>query len=426
MSDVSDDEFKAYAGEFEQEEAAKAAKKGTGGYSSNYEELKYTGLETKRPKIVRVLGGLPKAGADAFTARITQVAKIKGDDGKTFRCVLPLKDDAPDHILWRIINRVNETTYVNRKRVYVNETKHKEIFDLVNYNGVADAAKQKFEKGWEGRNVIVMNVIDREQMAWHRENKHSMLLSRSIGLSKDGREFAEEGVPVFGFYTNIAQHMFKHYGNWEGYDMMIVRNGTTENPYRIASATAFKLGNIPELPAALAPIVSVTPLTEEERSWARYDLSKLYQPSSYTKLFNKLKVAIQTIDARLGTKFYKELEYEAEKEKAAREAAKAEAVDDAEESAPAVEAAPAARAQRTPAPIYHESVGLANDKINALKGYKLLTAEQVKLIKDVQVRDGQVADITYDTTEPVLACPNCKVASPESYTVGCPACGTTW
>ena len=439
---IDDNEFMSFADDFEKKEAARNSNRGTGGFTREYETLKWTGLEPNKMKIVRVLGGVPNSpNADAFTARLVQVGWIKGDNGKSFRCVLPLRDtDAgKDHILWRVIARVNEVTYINRKRVYVNETKHKDIFDLVNYNGLADTdPKRKFDKGWEGRHVIVMNVIDREQMDWHRENKHTMLLSRNIGRSADGtREYPEEGIPVYGFFNVIATTLFKHYGNWEGYDIGITRLGTTQQPYRLINASVYAANGIPELAPEMVPFVSLDKtLTDEERSWARYDLGKIYGPTTYTKIYNNLQVAFRRIDATLGTQFTKELEFEVEKEKAER-AARQQTEPQTTTSAPApaaysapvtasVAATPAAAPTRTRAPATPATtttVKLTADKIAALKGWSQLSETQQAMITDVTLdKSGKPVDIKFDTDEGVLGCPQCRVPAPESYTV-CPSCG---
>lgn len=439
---VDDNEFQSFAEDFEKQESQRNANRGNTTFTRDYEQIKWTGLEPNRTKIVRVLGGVPNSpNADAFTARTVQVGWIKGDNGKSFRCVLPLRDtDAgKDHIMWRVIARVNEVTYINRKRVYVNETKHKDIFDLVNYNGLPETdPKRKFDKGWEGRHVIVMNVIDREQADWHRENKHTMLLSRNIGRSADGtREYPEEGIPVYGFFNVIATTLFKHYGNWEGYDIGITRLGTTQQPYRLINASVYAKNGIPELAPEMIPFVSLdTSLTDEERSWARYDLGKIYGPTTYTKIYNNLQVAFRRIDATLGTQFTKELEFEVEKEKAER-AARQQAEPQTAPSAPATYSAPAAtpvaaapapaaaptRTRAPVAPATSTTVKLTADKIAALKGWHQLSETQQAMITDVTLdKAGKPVDIKFDTDEGVLGCPQCRVPAPESYTV-CPSCG---
>jgi hypothetical protein len=429
----TDQDFIAFANQFEQEEKARSSS--SGGFQTNYEEIKWTGLESQKMKIVRALGGVPDQSPEIKTdARTVQVAWINGDNGKRFRSILPPRNGGKDHLMWRVISRVKEVAYVNRKRVYVNEEKHKEIFDLVVHNGLKEGdPKRRFNRGWEGRHVIVMNVLDREQMDWHRENKHAMLLSRNINEGNNGALFIDEGVPVYGFYNQIATTLFANYGSWEKYDMGIMRTSQQQTPYRIINATAYAAGNIPELPAALKPVVSLDPLTEEEMNWERYDLAKIFGTTSYTKYYNRLKVGIQTIDARLGTKFFQELEYEVEREKKEREAqqeASGETTDTPAEPAKSVVVPEMPKQEEAAAVRTREAVsapaaippGITPETIGLLKGYNSISDEQRAMIIDAKVSNGKIVDISYDTDEPLVACPDCKVASPESFTA-CPACG---
>ena len=434
---VSDQDFMAYANNFEKEEKERQSRS-TGGFTPQYEELKWTGLEPDKTKAVRVLGGRPDAPTDKGDARIVNIAWIKGDDGKNFRCVLPSRDteEGKAHLLWRVISRVKEVAYVNRKRVYVNETKHKEIFDMVMHNRIPEGdPKRRFNRGWEGRNVIVMNVLDREQMDWHRDNKHSMLLSRNISEGQGGMLFIDEGVPVYGFYTQIVTNLFKNYGNWNNYDIGITRTGQQQSPYSIINASAYAAAGLPELKDYIKPFVSLEALTEEEASWKRYDLTKIFGTTTYTKLLNKLQVAFQTIDARLGTTFYNELKELADKEaeeRAARNAANGTeepAEDDASTAGVTEEvtttASVATRATRTVESAPAPTAGLAADKIAALKGYEALDPSMQAAIIDVTMSGDKVADIMYDTTDGLVACPDCKIASPESF-IACPNCGLSF
>jgi hypothetical protein len=439
MSQISDDDFLAYAAQAEKADKERKERKGSGG-GANFEELSWTGLEPNRMKIIRVTGAIPDTPhADKFSPHIVQIGRIKGDNGKEFRSVLPDRDKSPDHLIWKIITRVNEVTYINRKRVSVNETRHKDIFDLINFNGIPEGdLKRKYSRGWVGRNVIVMNVIDREQMDWHSANKHTLLLSRNINEGSDGRVFADEGVPVYGFFNVIVSTLFKHYGNWEGYDIGVVRTGSTESPYRLYNASKYALADMPEIPADLKPLVSqAKSLTAEEASWARYDLDKIFAPTTYTKYYNNLKVAIQTIDARLGTGYFKELEFEVEKERAARDAAKAngETFESEEPQAtgnqttvpkdiPASTPPVAPPRTRAAAPTPAASNGLEPEKIAALKGWSKLEPSQRAQILDVKLKNGLVDSITYNT-EDVVACPHCRISSPEPFPA-CPGCGTVW
>jgi hypothetical protein len=322
MSDKNtlDDEFMGLADDLNDQ-----SRGGSGDFTPpEYETPEWTGLEVGSTKVVRFLGTHPQAKNLSVTdPRIVNFAWIKGDNGKNFRSVLPAKEAEPDHLMWRIISAVNKVEYINRKRVFVNEAQHPDIFNIVNKNGLKpDDKKFKFEKGWPGKNVMIANVIDREMMDWHREHKHSRLLSRNVYVSPDGKVYPEDGVPVYGIYEAIVADIFKHYGSWEKYDIGIIRTGQMQPAYKVFNATAFsKVPNLPDL-VGKSHLVVDGPLTAEEAGWERYDIGKIYKHTTYTKYYNRLKQTIKGIDAALRTNFLEELKELADTEKAQWEAEK--------------------------------------------------------------------------------------------------------
>jgi hypothetical protein len=383
-----------------------------------YEDIKWTGLESQVMKVIRAVGDCPDSGRDNYTAKTVRIARIIGDNGKQFRCVMPERADAPNHVLWRIIGRVNQIEWVDGKKTFPTQEKYPEIYNIVVKNSLsAKDPRRTYERGWEGRNVLIMNVIDRAQMDWHRENKHTMLLSRNIGVGKDGRVFPEEGVPSYGFATALAD-LFKYYKSWERYDIGIERTGVKTSPYKIINAGKL----IEQVPASLQDSVSLDLLTDEEAGWERYDLSKLFAYTASTKIYNRLKDTIARIDAILGTKYLAELKQAADKEQAEWEAQKTAtgntpAAPQAEKPAP--QAAPAARVA-TVRPI--SSPGTFDTTM--LKGWDVLSAVDRNEVAGITVKNGAVTAVQYkDPTAALVGCPNCGVASPQAF-ASCPNCGT--
>ena len=404
---VTDDAFLAYAEEQERE-AQRPAGQST---PREYEEIKWTGLEKGRMKVIRAVGGPPDSKLDNTTAKTVRIARIIGDNGKQFRCIFPDRGEDENHILWRIMNRVNAVDWVDNKRVNINETKYPEIFNIVNKNGLKPDHKQyKFEKGWQGRHVVIMNVIDREQMDWHRENKHTMLLSRNISVSDDGREFPEEGIPSYGFLGPLSI-LFKYYKSWQRYDIGILRTGQMQSPYHIVNAGV----NIVEVPEDLQPLVRKETLSEEEAGWERYDLDKLFGFTSNTKIYNRLKGTIARIDATLGTNFLQELKdaADAEQEEWEKENAPVK-----EEVAQVVEVAAKTRPTR--------SAKIEGFDPGVLLGWDSLTQAEKDNIESVEMKNGKVSAITYkDKNATLYACPDCSVAAPDSFET-CPNCGLSF
>ena len=230
MSDI-DARFKALAEQAEQEERDKASRRGSG-FQPNYEVIKWTGLESGKLKIVRALGENPdfhigeedtRSTGKSYDARVVRIARIIDDRGKQTRIILPLRDRDSNHIMWRIIDRMNEIEWHRDSdgkstKTFINKESHADIFNIVNYNGLPESdPKRKFGlpgKGWQGKEYFIMNIIDRGMMDWHRQNKHTVLLSKNVNIRKqdDGKitEFVEEGVPAFGFTFAIMTGVMKH------------------------------------------------------------------------------------------------------------------------------------------------------------------------------------------------------------------------
>jgi hypothetical protein len=449
---TDDEEFAAFAKRAE-EEAAQQNKSGSSFTPKDYDKIEWVGLEEKA-KIIRIVGGAPSSMRPGSHVNPTDaheifVSTILDDNGKRMKLKLPLHADdiSHEHIMWRIINKVNEVKWVkgaDGKSTKVNVNEQYPWFEKVNKGGFAPTDKSyQYSKGWKGQQVVIMNVIDRED-SWCAENKHTKLLSKK--LSGDNGEFAEIGVPSFGFCSALS-NIVKSYGSWERYDVQVRRTGQKTTPIDVKQATLYKKnGLVQELDKDKLQYVSLNEtLTPEELEYERYDISKFFAPTTYQKILSKLGNTIKSIDVDLRTNFYEELQALAEKEKKefeevygsnapAQEAAPAQTATVAQptQTAPVTEAAPARTAVREA--VSTPASGLTPDKIALLKGWNLLTDEEKAVIVDViKNPDGTLADIVYNTDHPVLSCPSvfpdgshgCGINAPDFFHA-CPHCGKTF
>lgn len=450
MSDI-DALFKARAAEVEAEERNRAANRGR---SFTFETVKWTGLEPHKMKIVRAIGEAPDWGTEnvptqsSYDARVIRFAKIVDDKGKKMHVVLPLKSRDSNFLLWRIIDKINEVKWLDEKdekgkskKIFIQKEAHPALFEIINFNNLAESdPMRKFNilgKGWSGRDIFVVNVIDRSMMEWHKKNKHTVLLSKNVTTKQgDGGkviEFVEEGVPAYGFTNMLNSQIINYHGFWENYDLGIERTGLTTPAFRIICASK----HAEETPEDVRSfIVPVGPLTDEEKSWERYDLDKLFGVTSYTKLWNRLKLTIAKIDSELKTHYLDELQELAEKEAAER---KAKIPDfpgtDVEE-----EEEPVERAKPSPASSEKVIEGVENlpayDKLNSKEREAIVSAvmmtptEKAALdatgTKEKPIKPGQYWKITYKPEIKRFGkCPDCAAKSPDFFT-GCPVCGSTF
>lgn len=311
MNDNFDSMFEAYADAMEQE--SKSSNRGIF-TPREYETIKFTGLETNKPKIIRAVGGPPDSKLDDSTARTVTISWIVGDDGKKFKVVRPSIIEDPNYILNKIISKVTAVKYgQNREKYYPVKQAYPDIYNKIEKNGLDETdPRVKYEKGWKGKEVLIMNVIDRAQMDWHREHKHTMILAKSINIGTNGAEFPDEGISSYAIGAKI-RHLFKSYLSWQKYDIAITRTGNKDNPFILINATQCPM----EVDASMRGFISQEPnLTAEEESWERYNLAKIYGYTSATKIYNRLKNTIKEIDVALKTHYLEDLQKQMEAEKA--------------------------------------------------------------------------------------------------------------
>ena len=341
------DLFKQEALAAEKAEKERSANKGKS-YSKDYETLEWSGLEVGVTKVYRVLGDYPDLNMvegshpkDKFCGRVVNICKIKDDKNKMKRFIIPCKNKDDSHIIWRIVDAVNACEWVDKKdgtnkkeKKFLYETKHPELFSMVNRNNfpVNDKIFGLKVKGWKGGEFFITNVIDRTDPVFHAEKKHSKLIAKSVSVLKGDdnieRTFIEEGVPAFGF-TGELNRIFKTYGFPSLYDIGVERTGK-QNP----SLLIMNASRTPEMCRENEKFVVVGPLTDDEKAYTSYNLDKLFGVSSYTKIYNSLNKSISMIDAALGTHFLSELKSLSDEEKAKWEDKDSTQADDEDEEEP--------------------------------------------------------------------------------------------
>ena len=420
---TDDDEFAAFAKRAE-EEAAAQNNRGGNYQQRDYDKIEWVGLEDKA-KIIRIVGGAPssmKPGAhiNPTDAHEIFVSTILDDNGKRMKLKLPLHADdaAHEHIMWRIINKVNEVKWVkgaDGKSTKVNVNEQYPWFEKVNKGGFAPTDKS----------LAVDDLMQPLQDSFASWRINYEFCKRTGGLRFPCRFLSRLRMLLVVFLQD------------GGY-------GQKTNPVEVKQATLYKKnGLVQELDKDKLQYVSLNEtLTPEELEYERYDISKFFAPTTYQKILSKLGNTIKAIDVDLRTNYYEELQALAEKEKKefeeiygtnapAQEAAPAQTATVAQpvQTAPATEAAPVRTAVREAAPA--RATGLTSDKIALLKGWDLMTDEEKAVIVDVVKNpDGTLKDIVYNTDHPVLACPadfpdgshGCGINAPDFFHV-CPSCG---
>lgn len=479
---TNDDVFAAFVNNAESKRMEEKAKKENGGFTPReYEQPQWVGLKDDECRIFRIMGNPPQSmtqkPAGPYDAKEIYFSTILDDKGKRMQLKLPVRSEDPshEHIMWRIIDAVKEVSWVDKQKVFKNSSYP--WFDRVvhgGYDQVKDAFQYKISKGWSGQQIVIMNVIDRGD-SWCKDNKHTKLLSKKVNVKEnpDGTvtEYPTIGVPSYGFLSELATLCGSN-GPWYKYDIALKRTGELQKPYEIYAASVLKkagLSNYFDKTGTVSNLVSLDEdYTAEEKEYERYDISKLYAPSTYSKILNHLGDTIKAIDASLHRNYFEELQSLVEEEKkvfaekypqgetsapTANVQSGATSINSTPvepmadpldpmgqtpaqatpvQSAPVAESAPSRSVVReataTATPV---TSGLSADKIALLKGWDKLTEDEKNAIVDVETKpDGTLSNIIYKPEAgAMVTCPEndggCGFASPLSF-LSCPVCGCSF
>jgi len=274
-----------------------------------YEDITYTALESDALKCVRLLGNPTVVRENSWDPKTFLISMIRGDNGKQFRCIWPSKEDQADWILWRVFDKVMKYDYDrtrNQKNYHYAES-HPEIFNRVHKNSKPD---NTLEKGWKPQTMVAFNVIDRHDMQWHRDNQHTKVLSKKVSESGDSL-FFDPGIPMY-LYETIWDSVVEFSGDWNLYDVIVQK--ISKEPFYRAYHPEDDHKKVMQINPDILDLAEVGPLSEEESNFEKYDFDKIYPVTSYTKIKNRLGKFLKEVDGAFGTKFFDEVEYQAQKE----------------------------------------------------------------------------------------------------------------
>jgi len=397
-----------------------------------YSKLLSEKSSTKGYVQVRVLGnprefrnGDPANGipADPTAPKTVYQSWVLPDDLKNkFPVTWPSREEKPDWIMYKVLDKVLEGKWdpsTNSKR-YTNQETHPELFLRVFKN---NNTKNPYEKGWMPKGMVVMNVIDRQRMAEHREKKHTFILTKaSEGTDKEGKstEYFDGGVSNLIYDGLMA--VVGTCGDYNEYDVVVKR--TEDKPYYAVYHGTEKL-RFADF-AAFNPKTIESPLTEEELSWERYNINKLHPITPYKVILAKLRQFFLQVDKEFGTKFLDELISLAEIE--AREAPKESTPEVKQESAPiqsTATPAPAPTATRRvatpPAPKAEEP---EDPRMASLieHGYKHADKLTEANLDQIEYVDDAGNIVWADDVGDLFECDACNTQTPGSVS-HCPKCG---
>ena len=449
--------------------------------SGNYTKIRYGALRQNEYSSFRLLGNpASKRNGDATSPMHIHYSMILGDNDKQFRCVWPAhptKDIVGKNwFLARVYSKIMQYQWddASQTQIFHNKKLHPAIWNRVGKNNKPD---NRFETGWFPTASTVFNVIDRSQMDWHKENKHTVMLAKKVSESGNGNFFYEPGVPTRTVYKEaIWDEIVTADGDFQNYDIAILKleedpwyrvyNGVHDFDRKLSGKSPLFEGNYVEVASA--------PLTEEELSWERYDMDAIYSITTYSKIQRNLAIFIASVDEVFNTHYVEELANLVEVEKKERDATKATSAPKAEpivgnvmaadtfaEDAPAtddfiaeekVAVEPATKADtsatekagsvfddvedgptpdpapvrtRKPAAEKAEEDGIDWDVLGeSLDGIATMSEENKA---NVESYDADKGTFVYKGDQSLFSCPttSCSMKAPDSFD-NCPACGVAF
>jgi hypothetical protein len=348
------DKFKQAVSQHKEEQAARENRGG------GFTKIIYAPLSENKNRAFRFTG-LPHSVREKSTdCKRIFATMITGDDGKKKFFVVPDPETSKGFLVHRIISKVLSYTWdpdgINPQtgkkgiRIYNYAKSHPAVFNMVFKNG---NPSQQYERGWQFSPVILVNVIDRSDMAWHREHKKLKVLSKKVSETSSGALWYERGFPEV-LYSAIMEDIVAAFGNWEDYDIVIRK--TTSQPFYKAFHAQNDAARFSD-DAELLSLISKTGMNAEERSWEGWDFDDLYEITPWLKWQKELGDSFRRIDKELKTTFYEELaelvaKEEDEKTSAAGTPASASSAKEGErddESGPESEDGPGHEAAEQPA-----------------------------------------------------------------------------
>jgi hypothetical protein len=315
--------------QLEEEKKQDEERKKSKDYQKDYEHIEWLGI-TEQPKVFRVVGLPVEVRQNNFDPKIVYWSKIVSDTGKSFINVYnPILQDGEldeSYIMSRLYNKVFESEWVaykegelrdpsrrgNDKGYYVSKNEGKPSYIRIDKN--KKEGSNQFGH-FKPKKRILLNILDRMD-SWCKENRHTKILTTNYSpfsiTDKDGKPktiyFNDVGVsePIYSLLYNQVLEFRSH---WD-LDIILYKE---DKKYIMRDCFEDKIK--PEV----KKYVVQSAMSEEESSYDKYDLDKLFPTTSYYKLMNNFESLFKQVDLDLKTNFYDELKHFYEEEKKNKE-----------------------------------------------------------------------------------------------------------
>lgn len=304
--------------------------------------------------IVRFVNGIAETALDqgkpgSGRAKLFNIGWVRDDNNKPFRLILPaIINNKPMYSSTMVdfIDKVLSRMYVEAKDPTTGENKSgwkyfyeerddygqqtsgemtlKQIFWNVNKSGIqpGDSPYYKSQKSWRGQTVYIANVIDRLDYDWHKTNKKTKLLMRSVSVKNN--TIRNKEVSSYAISTPLKELADNH-GIKLNYDVLIIPGAQPMDKFILKNVSKLKEVNYwDDVKSVIteddkAKISIVPGFTDEEKTWEPIDIGKYYRFTSSTTILKHFGKTIKNFDMMVGTNFYETFKEEAAAEAKVRE-----------------------------------------------------------------------------------------------------------
>lgn len=295
--------------------------------------------------IVRFVNGIAETALDqgkpgSGRAKLFNIGWVKDDNNKPFRLILPAiinNKSMYSSTMVEFIDKVLSRMYVDEKDPTTGESKSgwkyfyenrddygqqtsgektlKQIFWSV-YKSGADPSSQfyKSQKSWRGQTVYIANVIDRLDYDWHKANKKTKLLMRSVSVKNNAVRNKE--VSSYAISAPLKELADNH-GIKLNYDVLIVPGVQPMDKFTLKNVSKLKEVNYwDDVKSYITEddkvkISVANSFTDEEKTWEPIDIDKYYRFTSSTTILKHFGKTIKAFDMMVGTNFYERFQEEA-------------------------------------------------------------------------------------------------------------------
>lgn len=269
-------------------------------------EIEFVGLEDKVNLAFRIVGKPFELRTEPTDPQFMFYSQVMGDNGHFKNINWAANTDSsgvrdtnhPDRswILYRIMETARSEEWDDGIGKYIPKLPNSK-----SYAWYAKSYRGKFPVPFYPRKLVVMNVIPRQNREWCETHKHTAILSCKLDRWQyQGKDYsyAIPGIPL-NLYEYIADYAVPTLGGLDVTDV-ILQKRAHQKDYMVTWGKW-------DQPPGLKEVVVAGEISEEEKSWQKYDIDEITKPASYSKLWKCFQEHIRDVDKEHGTHYLEEL-----------------------------------------------------------------------------------------------------------------------